>query len=143
MCVNDEELALLLSYAGNFLGYGCLDAAFFFVGLEEAGVQNAAQAISRAKVWNDLGHGPTLDLFDYSQRVGAGQWFVENPNLQRTWQPLIRFLLTVAPDLRANGNQGTVTNEEIRNFQRDHWGRANSNTCLLELFGLPKAAGNA
>ena len=157
--MNHEELNLVLNYARNFLGYGNLDAPYWFVGLEEAGVQNPGHTVVRANVWqgNPFERNQTVDLFDYSQQLGAvgeqmhgfvqnerldpRRWFqLQRPPTQETWRPLIRFLLAIEHQLPAINHEAL---EVIRLFQRDNWGRDNSNTCLLELFGLPKAANGA
>ena len=152
--MKQENLDLILNYARNFLGYGNLNAPFWFVGMEEAGVQNPDQAVGRAQVWNRLGNGHTVDLFDYSQQLGAvgerERCFIENPYLdprrwfrehrpptQPTWRPLIRFLMAV--ENQSHRNDGTDI-ENVRTYQRNNWGRVKSNNCLLEIFGLPQAA---
>ena len=136
--MNEHELQMLLDYATGFLGYGDLDAPYWFVGAEEGGVNEAAQALDRARVWH--GWNPpcpqVLDLDEYVHQLG-----IVNPlgHGQNTWRPLIRFLLYYAPEERANGANQDVTNAEILEFQKTRWGRGGDKklTCLLELFGLP------
>jgi len=140
--MNNEELELLLNYASEFFGYGDLDAPYWFVGAEEAGVTEPSQALDRARVWH--GWNPqcprVVDLQDYVDQLP-----VPNPlaHGQNTWRPLIRFLLYYAPELRNNGRDQDVTNAEILDFQINRWGRRGDKktTCLLEMFGLPTASG--
>jgi hypothetical protein len=139
--MNEQELALLLNYAKGFLGYGDLAVPYWFVGREEAGVQEPCQALVRAKVWNSWKspRAPVVDIQEY-----VTQLRVPKPLTcyQATWRPLIRLLLEYAPELRVNVGHGPVGNKEICTFQANRWGRTGSRrlTCLLELFGLPTAS---
>lgn len=53
----------------------------------------------------------------------------ESPPTQATWRQLIRLLLAykgVSPDL-----------DDVRAYQRDHWGHETGETCVIELSGIP------
>jgi hypothetical protein len=120
--------ALLEALIATFYGYGDYRGRYWFVGMEEGGGRDFAEIAARLASWDRYGR----------QELGSlGHWgdgpphpfFREHPRLQRTWAALIRLTLSL---------QGApVTTEAVRAYQRDRLGRADEDTCLLELLPLP------
>lgn len=112
-------------------GFGDFEARYWFIGLEpglsgtEPGERKRLIA-NRIAAWKEK---EIEDLFDYHKRIDVVQWFGPEAKLQRTWAKLIRVLMVL--------NAKPVNTESLKRFQSDVWGRANSETCLLELFPLP------
>lgn len=61
------------------------------------------------------------------------KWFQSHPPIQRTWGKLISILLVL-------GSDNPVDREKVREYQRTHLGRSDSNHCLLELMPLPSCS---
>lgn len=126
--------ALVDRFAGNFFGYGRLDAPYWFVGMEEAGGATLDEVSERLNAWDQLGAHTVVDAADFHDRVRdsrgpLGRIFRADGRIQPSWGPLIRFLLRM---------QGSSTSRScVRAAQAREWGRQNSETCLVELLPLP------
>lgn len=114
--------------SGHF-GYGNLAAPSWFVGMEEHGGHSEQEVALRLAAWSSLGRRVVSDVRDYHHAIGVDDHWVERPPIQRTWGCLIRVLLA---------SQGlTPDTDAVRAYQRDRLGRADGETCLLELMPLP------
>ncbi len=112
-------------------GFGNLKAPYWFIGLEPGLSRTKPKKRKpliekRIAAWK----GKEIeDIFDYHKRIDVVQWFGSEAKLQGTWAKLIRVLMVL--------NAKPANTESLRRFQSDVWGRANSETCLLELFPFP------
>lgn len=120
---------LLAAFMSGHFGYGNLAAPVWFVGMEEHGGHSEEEIALRLAAWSNLGRRVVSDVRDYHRAIGVDRYWVERPPIQRTWGCLIRVLLAskgVAADTDA-----------VRQYQRDRLGRAEGESCLLELMPLP------
>lgn len=120
--------ALLDAFMHTFYGYGTYKAPYWFVGMEEGGGGSLAAAEGRINQWQLRGQ-PELEPLRESDETSESPWFRPNPRLQSTWKQLIRMMLV------SQGQSPSIT--DLKAYQRDHLGRANGETCLLELLPLP------
>ncbi len=113
----------------KFWGYGNLQSDIWFIGMEEgfSGDQNELK-IRFEKTYDRSVIDIKNDMKDIKDHM---KWFYGKPNIQRTWSKLILILLSITT------NNTEPTNEEIRKFQKNLFGRLNSNHCLLEFMPLP------
>jgi hypothetical protein len=123
---------IIPNYINSFIGYGCPQNKFWFVGMEEGGGDVMDKVHKRWQTWNARGQKQTEDLVDFSMLIGEGRWFQEPYPLQATWRRLIRFFLQYQ-------NPGNYSIDQIRDFQRNQLGRLNDteSPCLFELMPLP------
>jgi hypothetical protein len=112
-------------FARNFLGYGTYQAPFWFVGLEEGGGDSAEELARRINAWHSRGRRELEDLVDYHSAIGITQWLNPGPTIQPTWKGYIRTLLA-ARGLPTDPNA-------VRQYQASRFGRADGETCLLEI----------
>ena len=119
---------LIESFISTNYGYGNPFGRFWFIGMEEGGSNTKEEAIRRFEVWQQLGESETSDLVEYHKQLGLMQFFREPVKLQLTWGFLIRIILS---------SKGiSIDNKAVKNYQRDHLGRKEDETCLLELLPL-------
>lgn len=121
---------LLERYVNGFLGYGNLDAPFWFIGVEEGGGESRDQLTERLDVWRRRGEREVEDLADFHRAVGLEKWFAPEPPTQKTWAGYSRILLTT------QGEQG-ISPDRIRQYQANELGSLAGESCLLELLPLP------
>jgi hypothetical protein len=130
-CTTDD----LSEMARTHYGYGEWEAPYWFIGpepgqdIEEADIGQDG-LLARCTAWKQLGGGELLDCRDHHLAFGYKRWHPTNalPPIQRTWGKLIRLLLIY---------QGVQpTSDCIKAYQRDCWGRARGETCVLELGAL-------
>jgi hypothetical protein len=116
--------------AERFFGYGSWDAPYWFVGPEASMGKDGIDSIAaRFESWQRLGGGGVVDCSKHHLGFGMTKWHQSHPPTQATWRQLIRLLLAY---------KGTNPNlDDIRAYQRDHWGQENGETCVIELSGLP------
>lgn len=124
--LNDE---LLTEFAENFYGYGNYQAPYWFLGMEEGGGNSVDEINLRFSAWADRGKNELEDVAEYHCAIGIPELFSGKPKLQNTWNKQIHVLFGLK-------NQAIET-EFVRNYQRDSWGRNDSENCILELFPLP------
>ncbi len=126
----DDEL--LLDYMQNFYGYGNFSGDFWFVGMEEGGIESVTEMHSRLHVWQQRGRKSLEDLIDYHRAIdntiGITR-FLDGGEIQKTWGNLIRIVLS------AQGNSANST--DVHQYQINQLGRQNGNDCLIELLPLP------
>ncbi len=124
--LNDE---LLVEFAQTFYGYGNYQAPYWFLGMEEGGGNSIDEINRRFSVWAARGKNELEDVAEYHRAIKIPELFSDKPKLQNTWNKQIRVLFGIK-------NQAVET-EFVRNYQRDSWGRNDSDNCILELFPLP------
>ena len=126
---------LLENYMHNFWGYGNLSADYWFIGMEEGGVQNFEELIERVNTWVKLGQLTVQDIQDSHRAIGAGDYFGRQkgrPKYQPTWERLIRIILSCK-----HHGATSFGIDEIRNYQATALGRKDAETCLMEILPLP------
>lgn len=125
----------LSDFIRTFYGYGNPAGPIWLIGMEEGGGESEAEVARRLQVWQSLGCPETADLAEFHRHLGMPQFFSHPTTLQHTWAYLISLLLTsergTAPDVAS-----------VKAYQRDHLGRLNGKTCLLELLPLPSPSTN-
>ncbi len=120
---------LLEEFTRGFYGYGDYSARYWFVGMEEGGGNTFDEIMRRLNAWATRGKRELEDVAEYHHAVGITYLFNRRPKIQRTWNKLIRIVLS---------SQGlTPTTEQVREYQRDRLGRPGGETCLTELLPLP------
>ncbi|RUT06044.1 hypothetical protein DSM106972_032500 [Dulcicalothrix desertica PCC 7102] len=123
---NDE---LLEKRVDKFYGYGNYQGNYWFIGMEEAG-GDFKENNNRINVWSNRGELELEDLVEYHIAIGARGLFQLGAAIQPTWNKLIRIVLS------AKGIKN-INTEDVRKYQIYELGRANQETCLLELLPLP------
>ena len=112
--------------ARRCFGYGRWDAPFWFIGPEQGqGSDENDDLAHRFKAWCDLGSDELCDLEQFHLAINERRW---QRKLQQTWRPLILLLMTFL--------EKPADKESLLSYQRDKWGRANGETCVIELSGL-------
>lgn len=121
---------LELEMAQNCFGYGRWDAPYWFIGPEQGkGSDESDDNLRRARTWQRLGSAELCDCLEFHKEISDLSWHSGRPRLQPTWRPLILLL-------KAFLNEATGI-ENLREYQRDRWGRAHQGeTCVIELSGL-------
>jgi hypothetical protein len=122
--------ALDLEMARRSLGYGRWDAPFWFIGPEQGKGKAEAETNShRVEAWSQLGKPELCDCLEFHKLIQDRNWHAPTPALQSTWRALMVLLMSFLDrpsDL-----------ENLRAYQRDHWGRiATGETCVIELSGI-------
>ena len=115
-------------------GYGSWTAPYWFIGPEQ-GMQAAGDLDKRVNAWVSLGRGELDDCLEFHKLIEEPRWHGKSPKLQKTWKQLMLMLMSFL------GNQLDINKASDKAslcaYQRDHLGRSNDETCLLELSGLP------
>ncbi len=120
---------LLVEFMLRFYGYGTFSAPIWFVGMEEGTGNSLDELGRRLTTWDQRGRHVLEDVAGYHEAMGITRPWHEPVVLQKTWGRLIRVLLS---------SQGlSPTKQQVKAFQRDTWGRRNTDTCSLELLPLP------
>lgn len=122
----DDEL--LLKFINTFYGSGNFQGRFWFVGMEEGGGKSFDEIESRLIAWKELGAGELVDLYDFHSKINVHEYHSDPIKLQKTWGQLIRIYLSAQKNL--------LTTENLKSYQKAHLGRADDDTCLLELMPL-------
>ena len=134
MEMNDD----LRDMALNRYGYGCWEAPYWFLGVEE-GVDSKRESVDRREriaTWRELG---SLELDDCREFHDClyDRLNTENPlhgkgaKLQRTWKNLIRALMVFDGKL-----QDSEDYDCRLKYQKEKWGYRTSETCVIEFSGL-------
>jgi hypothetical protein len=119
----------LADMAEHFFGYGRWDAPFWFIGPEAGmGKEGKDSLAARYESWNQLGRAEIVDCEKHHRGFGFTKWHDPLPPTQPTWRQLVRLLLAY--------QEKDQSLDDIRAYQRDHWGRENGETCVIELCGL-------
>lgn len=125
---NRLDDTILGSFMRSFMGYGNLDADFWFIGMEEGGGGNVSEVARRLSCWDQRGRRALEDLRGFHEAFGEHRWFAHR-KLQPTWSRLIRVLLCAT--------QRPHDQDAVRAYQVDNLGRESGETTLLELLPLP------
>ncbi len=126
MCISKE---LIENRINNFWGYGNLNSKFWFMSMEEGtngNIKDLTQRFNKTQGKSVL--DCKKDMLDVPEHIKY--YSGTKPPLQSTMSKLIRALLNILNDEK-------VDIEMIRNFQRDRFGRIDSNHCSLEFMPLP------
>ena len=117
--LSDNELHRLL----NFIGYGRLQSAVWFIGMEEggAGVDTIRGRLKFKKI---------EDCADAHRILGIEKFHWGKRRIQSTWRGMCCIMLGL--DGRA------TTKENIRRYQAESLGRIHGRILLTELMPLPK-----
>lgn len=126
MCTLDD--AVLEVWLRERLGYGTLDAPFWFIGMEESCA--AAPGDELAEMSTRLRGGATEDLAEVLRRLSPRYDGLLTSRLQPTWRRLLRILFA------AQGEE-TPTDSQLLDHQSNRLGRATGETFLAEFFPLP------
>lgn len=124
--------ALLQEFIHGFYGYGSFAAPWWFIGMEERGGNDEAEIAGRLSAWDIRGCLELEDAAEYHREFGVTKFWQDSPPTQPTWRQLLRLMLTA----KLNRKE-PVELSQIRQYQRDNWGRHGNETCLLELLPLP------
>jgi len=120
---------LLQEFMQGFYGYGSFNAPFWFIGMEEGGGGSQDDIRKRLEAWDARGHRELEDVTGYHRAFGITRHWDEPVKLQPTWNKLIRVLMSIK-NLKPSPS-------DLKEYQKDHLGRENDETCLLELMPLP------
>jgi hypothetical protein len=120
---------LLQAYRDTFYGYGNYKGRYWFVGMEEGGGGSVEEITKKLSAWKGRGRRELESFGEYSSETIISKYFTDQPKSQATWNKLIRILLSI--------EGGTPTLDAVKTYQATHWGRSDSNNCLLELLPLP------
>lgn len=123
---------LLKRWCSRFFGYGSWDAPYWFIGLEEGGVDSPEEFQTRLDAWHNGGEPSLLDLDLFHKAIGRSEHTEPDAKLQPTWRPLLRALF------RLKGLRN-FDNDALRAYQIQWLGRVDGETALLELSPLPAA----
>ena len=123
MPLTDYELEL----AENCYGYGCWEAPYWFIGIEERlDPYEKGDRTKRAKAFEKLSTDGLCDLHKFHQEIGIDRWQTE---LQFTWGRLIWLLKKYL--------KKTDDDSCLLKYQINSWGNSKGATCVTELSGLP------
>jgi hypothetical protein len=116
--------------AEHFYGYGRWEAPFWFIGVEAGmGKDDKDNLAARYDSWKQLWCAPIVDCAAHHRGFGFTKWHDPPSPTQPTWRQLIRLLLAY------QGKEPSL--DDIRKYQRDRWGHASGETCVIELSGFP------
>jgi hypothetical protein len=129
------NVGLLERWIGSFYGYGSWCSPYWFIGLEEGGVNNEQEFADRLNEWTKAGSPDLLDLRDFHKAIKKTKFFCgERPPFQPTWRPLMRTLFA------AEGRE--MSDARLREYQAHRLGRFGGETTLLELSPIPAKGTN-
>jgi hypothetical protein len=128
--MNIDE-SLLTRYMEGFIGFGDLEAKYWFIGIEQGGGKDCAELAKRLKTWNDLGRGEAVDLKAYCSGLygNENRFHCSNPEIQCTWKAMIQVVLGT--------RRPAVPRHEIEKYQKESLGRAGGEILLADFFPLP------
>ena len=148
MAISSDKLT---TYMNNFFGYGNLHGKVWFVGMEEGGGHSQNEIEARLNIWESVkkDNVEVVDLKEFHLRLlhelasdkqsqedvrNWKKWFGLEKTIasQSTWRGLIRLFLGLTSDTRRE-----IPLDSIKDFQVEHFGQTDSDTCLLELLPLP------
>lgn len=129
-----EELA-----AEHWYGYGRWKAPYWFIGPEPGKAKKEGEnLLARCRAWLDLcPNGPesggVIDSREHHAKFDRLEFFVPEVGKKRvptqsTWRQLIRLLLAY--------EDKPYDNDSIAEYQAEHWGRRDGETCVAELSAL-------
>jgi hypothetical protein len=130
----DDEL--LSSHCQNFFGYGNFASRFWFIGKQEGGGKDFAEATRRLRAWDALGRPALTDLDRFHREIGDGRWTGTTAKIQPTWEAFIRIVL----DLTNDGPRWPIQPSDVLRYQQNHLGRAQGTDCVIDLCLSPLVA---
>ncbi len=117
--LTDKQLERLL----EFIGYGVLNAEYWFLGMEEGGGgEDNVRARLKFKQLEDCAEAHKI--------LGITKHHFGKRIIQQTWRGMCYIMLRLINE--------EPNAENIRNYQAEKLGRFNGNTLLYELMPLPK-----
>jgi len=135
---------LVISCCKKFLGYGNPHSDFWFIGMEPGGGNSEEEICEFLKSWDKCSQKSFVDILKFHKYIKNSKhikranfnslreyFFGTDNRIQRTWSKLIRIQLAVEK------GGGKISSEDVRNYQRQNWGRICSKNCLIEIFPLP------
>jgi len=125
---------LINEFIHKFYGFGDVRSKFWFIGMEEGGGITKDEFEIRIYAWVKLGKKTLVDVAKYHELIGIHRFFIEPVKLQSTWNKLIRIYLS------SQGLQ--ITTDDVWQYQKNHLGRSDQNTSLLELLPLASPSVN-
>ncbi len=136
----DENNALELA-ARDWYGYGRWNAPYWFIGPEPGRAKAEEQSLKdRCAAWLRLckgnpREGALVDAYRHHKEFGRLEFFEAASGKKRvptqaTWRQLIRLLFAFQERPNATDN------DAIADYQATKWGRANGETCVVELSAL-------
>lgn len=112
----------------NCYGYGRWEAPYWFIGPEQGkGPKEPADNVKRIDAWAKLGKTNLCDCRCFHEEIDDFSRHREM-KLQPTWRRLMLLLMVYL------GKDADI--ENLRTYQRDHWGMLNGETCVIELSGV-------
>lgn len=136
MSITKDECERILGE--RFYGFGSWNAKYWFIGPEQGqGKDENDELTLRCEAFQELEEDGLCDCRDFHLRVGvpaATKWYRANKSgdvpLQQTWRRLMRCLFAYLSDK-------PFSNRDLRKYQVEQLGQKKSDTCLVELCGLP------
>ncbi len=117
--------------AEKWFGYGTWSAPFWFIGMEQGGMDDDDH-IGWENAWKDLGGTELIDCRTHHLNMGKEgnlRWHGPSSRLQNTWGPLIKLLLAFKnPDK-------PVDLSSAKEYQRTQWGFSQGETVVAEILG--------
>lgn len=129
----DNREKKLIEYSEQFKTQGNRDGKYWFLGIEEGGGSSVDEVDAMLAKWERNDKSDDTALRDTQKKSKPSKWFDANRRggapIQKTWGAQIRVLLSM---------QGLPSStEDVRQYQMDHFGLADGDTCLMELLPLP------
>lgn len=132
--VTKEQESEIRKFAETFLGYGELDAPYWFIGTEP-GLSRQQSFLDGLKVWVSVGRPLTICSRQHHLESGFGKWHRPDPPLQSTWRILMLALCVFLHEYE-NDAQSKAWR---RSYQERRLGCAGGETAVLELGALNAA----
>lgn len=107
----------------HFVGYGNLDADYWFIGMEEGG--GGKENLEARKQFSQV-----MDCAEAHEILGITKYHKGKNIIQRTWRGMCCIMLAL------EGKE--INTESIREYQANNLGRSKGNTLLCELMPIPK-----
>jgi hypothetical protein len=136
MSVGSDPNSLCAKY---WFGYGSWRAPYWFIGPEPGKAKDEGDNLAeRCRAWLSLcpdgpESGELIDAYDHHKKFGRLEFFEKQDDkprvpTQSTWRQLIRLVLAY--------EGRTFDNAAIADYQATKWGRADGETCVVELSSL-------
>lgn len=120
-----------LALASGCYGYGRWSAPYWFIGPEQGQARSERNDLAlRYQAFCALSRDGLSDCRNFHALIEQEAWHRdERPPLQRTWRRLMLLLMSYL--------DRPTDDRSLRNYQREQWGSATGETCVIELSGLP------
>lgn len=107
-----------------FYGYGNLSSPHWFIGIEEGGSGTLEDLSKRINIWKNS-RETCLCVNDFHKKIDQEEYFEGKIKHQLVWSMIIKVLKAINDEL--------ISPETIKEFQKEHLGRKDSNHAMLEL----------